>query len=948
MKRLRTGRPAGEARRTDGSADRRGTGNDAGNQAMQRALAGRGAGLDPAIQADAEARLGLGLGHVRVHRGPTAEAAARGLDARAFTTGSDIVLGGGADRRSLAHELIHVAQGELNGVRGADGGAEAEREAALLSSALLEGGSVRPAAALGPGIHREELTCGPDEPPEAPFDLTPATCEPNEPTFLADEIDVAAFTNETLNAEALRVDDWLRSHGRSDDPDRPQYWTLARRLRTQRQVRVEAGHLWLATVEPASPGRLIGLKTEGHRQHILLVDLAKAMGPPEMPGGLRIMTEAQFHAFLASRGIPMTDEEGYLDWLAARQGEHLASNDPLAGMGGPGGSVLPFGATGETEPWGEENILGGPSGQMASAALAATRGYMDPKDYFISKAFPERSLSATGADIETFIGNMAEESYHGRARAGFGLLTDPLNNYDWTDFIRTRRGGGHTVHAASRHSYPGFDFSRLPGQRGAALLGVQRVSVKTSQRDPAGRQAYYREGLAKMLDVKTQSFQHYLRNQEGMAGVTKGTAAAPNPDYVAARSEILRNSYLAVNADDVGPFRTALRNTGDNWDFSLYSQLYNAELREGAVTIRTASGPQTFASVDQIDNATTLTAEETARVKQMVGARLSRRVISSGITTEEVGGLRAGRDALHLTNTDADVARWSSPELAAATKRGGGVRGNALAAGASSLRGGAGGTLIGLVTTAGVMWIDEAEHPDWEQELAASGGMGLLGGAISSGIEQPLLATGARIGLGAAAPRWLTPDRLKYGGGAFAAFGGSVIMEGIGMGYFEDRDHSGEEIAVRSVRAGGLGVASYGAGAVASAGALAVIFGSAGSGAAGGSVVPGWGTAIGFVVGLGVGAVTYYILDETVPGGRESYDAEARAKAEEQERMRAKMEAALAPYRERLEADRRRLEAEKAVVDEGAPYAAGVDEKAIPAGFGLRPEEEPSQMSGRP
>jgi hypothetical protein len=33
----------------------------------------------------------------------------------------------------------------------------------------------------------------------------------------------------------------------------------------------------------------------------------------------------------------------------------------------------------------------------------------------------------------------------------------------------------------------------------------------------------------------------------------------------------------------------------------------------------------------------------------------------------------------------------------------------------------------------------------------------------------------------------------------------------------------------------------------------------------GGGVVPGWGTAIGFLVGTGVGVLTYIVLDRTLP-----------------------------------------------------------------------------------
>jgi len=73
--------------------------------------------LDPAVRRDAEARLGHDFGQVQVHSDRDAAASARDLGARAYTTGSHVVLGPGLDpraggdaRRVLFHELVHVAQ----------------------------------------------------------------------------------------------------------------------------------------------------------------------------------------------------------------------------------------------------------------------------------------------------------------------------------------------------------------------------------------------------------------------------------------------------------------------------------------------------------------------------------------------------------------------------------------------------------------------------------------------------------------------------------------------------------------------------------------------------------------------------------------------------------------------------------------------------------------------
>ncbi len=68
-----------------------------------------GSPLDAATRAEFEPRLGQDLGHVRLHTGERAAASADAVSAHGYTVGADIVLGSTADRRTLAHELAHVA-----------------------------------------------------------------------------------------------------------------------------------------------------------------------------------------------------------------------------------------------------------------------------------------------------------------------------------------------------------------------------------------------------------------------------------------------------------------------------------------------------------------------------------------------------------------------------------------------------------------------------------------------------------------------------------------------------------------------------------------------------------------------------------------------------------------------------------------------------------------------
>ncbi len=84
---------------------------------MLRANEEAGRPLDGSVRTPLERSLGVNLSGVRVHSGPSSEAAAEGLGARAYTIGSNIFLGPAARRlnkiernRLLAHEAVHTVQ----------------------------------------------------------------------------------------------------------------------------------------------------------------------------------------------------------------------------------------------------------------------------------------------------------------------------------------------------------------------------------------------------------------------------------------------------------------------------------------------------------------------------------------------------------------------------------------------------------------------------------------------------------------------------------------------------------------------------------------------------------------------------------------------------------------------------------------------------------------------
>ncbi|WP_406054362.1 DUF4157 domain-containing protein [Streptomyces sp. NBC_01077] len=90
---------------------------------MHDVLQGSGRPLDAPVREEMEARLGSDFSDVRVHDDGAARASAAEVGARAYTSGSHVVIGdGGGDKHTLAHELTHVIQQRQGPVAGTDNG----------------------------------------------------------------------------------------------------------------------------------------------------------------------------------------------------------------------------------------------------------------------------------------------------------------------------------------------------------------------------------------------------------------------------------------------------------------------------------------------------------------------------------------------------------------------------------------------------------------------------------------------------------------------------------------------------------------------------------------------------------------------------------------------------------------------------------------------------------
>ncbi|MDT0566221.1 DUF4157 domain-containing protein [Streptomyces sp. DSM 3412] len=91
--------------------------------AVHDVLRAPGNPLDEPLRQEMESRLGADFSDVRVHTDSAARASAAEVGARAYTSGSHVVIGdGGGDKHTLAHELTHVIQQRQGPVAGTDNG----------------------------------------------------------------------------------------------------------------------------------------------------------------------------------------------------------------------------------------------------------------------------------------------------------------------------------------------------------------------------------------------------------------------------------------------------------------------------------------------------------------------------------------------------------------------------------------------------------------------------------------------------------------------------------------------------------------------------------------------------------------------------------------------------------------------------------------------------------
>ncbi|MFJ8563296.1 DUF4157 domain-containing protein [Streptomyces sp. NPDC093514] len=123
LRRAGQGRDQEQHQHTDGCGHQQSEQHEVQRFAVHDVLRAPGRPMDAATRSDMEARLGADFSDVRIHDNSAAKASAAEVGARAYTSGSHVVIGaGGSDKHTLAHELTHVIQQRQGPVAGTDNG----------------------------------------------------------------------------------------------------------------------------------------------------------------------------------------------------------------------------------------------------------------------------------------------------------------------------------------------------------------------------------------------------------------------------------------------------------------------------------------------------------------------------------------------------------------------------------------------------------------------------------------------------------------------------------------------------------------------------------------------------------------------------------------------------------------------------------------------------------
>ncbi|HET8841948.1 MAG TPA: hypothetical protein VFN35_10810, partial [Ktedonobacteraceae bacterium] len=434
-------------------------------------------------------------------------------------------------------------------------------------------------------------------------------------------------------------------------------------------------------------------------------------------------------------------------------------------------------------------------------------------------------------------GSVGELSF----QAGQGPLSSitNLNDVPWTN------AGGATQNG----NFPMWDTqSSGPFGLGPDLLTQIKTSGQASQ---GGRENLYWGGFEDIAGGTNNG------RSATFATATQNMFGSANPADI---QRAIQQGQLAINADDVATFRATVTqeilSNPANYTPAFDSMLAAQPEAAGSTSYTT------FAQINTDRSNGVLTEAEFNEVLSRLAQRLTTRIISNGLTTQDVINLRAARTGFGLGAASASpdvIATQAFPEWLMIQRAGGGLRGNATAMGRSAIQGAPMAGVTAVVIDGVITLVRTGDLPSLEQ-VGKTGITGTAGGAVGAATETAVAGQIARFGIqeGLAGGAYILVGR-GLSGGAAGAIAAPVVE--VGSMLLSDQEYSGEDYAARATRAsvsGGIGAAG---------GAMAGALAAGATGALLGSEVPVVGNAVGFLVGIGIYYLSDWLIGDHVEGG---------------------------------------------------------------------------------
>ena len=761
-----------------------------------------------------EGAFGTDFSSVRVHTDSSAVQMNKELGAQAFTNGSDIYFnegkfdtGSSGGQHLLAHELTHTVQQGDNGI-----------------------------------IQKYDWA-GPDLDYGDSYDSVEVSCTNDDPSFNPCIVPEFLLSNRELIQMSVRVKNYIDSTARGEC-QYYDYANLGKRLFEERDRRIRSGYGWLSEHVFTEPYHLFQVEVNmvsGNVLNITQAEVATQMEYPRDMGGRYILTSTQLDSFLLKAGVHVRNPENWfteqysntpipLTVRLPSPGDFMPSDFGLRANSGMNFFSSPF----DRNPFDLKSFFTGQAVSSSMSGLNMYRGLFD--------------VSARGAFSQPVYSDSVRMS---NARSMSGARTNWRGDFPEMAFGQSTLADilAYTDLNRLQADFPSFDFR----QRGSGRL----IQVTHTMPDVSGQVRW----------------SHYENKLDLLTGQTRPIRIANAIDLVNQNfgdsltlQTAIQQSFLAVNNDHVEPMRQRIIQNPERFPNLMDSVLGPHPITQGNLIIRNWNSLQDARTSNRIS------AAEYRVILESLGPIASRTIIANGMTTAMLSNLQELRIA-HQNVPQADFHRLVPPELMESIRLGRDsvgtfspqdfVHGRHQMAQSSAMRGAGRGMAISGAINLGDILINPQNHPYALRELAInllSTGLGegsaaymesYLNATISRALLTRATSEVAAEGSATALSRLAAGSRgfTAVGTGTFAAPAVTLASMGIEDIFF-DADYSAIDYVAKGGRAAVSGGIAAGSGWLASAGTGALL----------GSEVPIVGTAVGFLVGLGV----YYIADSAI------------------------------------------------------------------------------------